>query len=93
MKSQSSLLYKHLPQKYSKIYNDGPILYLYKGNTVLCAYSFDKKKKVILVKNYTLFNFFYMSIYQFFHEGWKVISRSDFNQLKVILRLDEDLPF
>ena len=51
MKSQSSLLYKHLPQKYSKIYNDGPILYLYKGNTVLCAYSFDKKKKVILVKN------------------------------------------
>lgn len=93
MKSQFRLLYNCLPQKYSKKYNDGPSLYLYRANTVLCAYSFDKKKKVILVKDYEFFKFYYMSVYQFSQEGWKVISNSDLVSLKRILKLDEGLPF
>ena len=93
MKSQYNILCDYLPFKASNKNPLNPILYLYDGQKMLAAYSFDKIKKVIYVSDYDQVNYTYMSMYQFNCEGWEIIDKEFHNELIEALEHSKELPF
>lgn len=87
------LIYQLLPKKYNSKYHIHPILYLYNENSgeLLYAYSFDKYKKVIYVKDYETYKYRYMSLYEFTMECWKILTLDEIR--KVLSSDDEYCPY
>lgn len=93
MKCQYNILCDYLPYKASNKNPLNPVLYLYDGETILGAYSFDRVKKVIYVSDYNQSNYYYMSMYQFHNEGWIVIDVQFHNEIIRDSEQFKDLPF
>lgn len=71
MKYLSKKLSTLLPKK--SFYYDYPIIYAYNNNNVICLFSFDKRKQVILISDYDHFHYRYMSVYEFKNENYHFI--------------------
>lgn len=78
---------KYLSKKFSMIlpkksfYYDYPIIYAYNNSNVICLFSFDKRKQVILISDYDCFKYRYMSVYEFKNEHYHLIyNRFDVEQ-------------
>lgn len=84
MRSLYRIFDRYLPRDN---YNQEPILYLTNGTYVIYAYSFDRKKEVVLTSDIDKRNFRYMSIFEIFQMAWKIIHLDD---VKRILNNDFD---
>ena len=89
------LLIKLLPSmisfKYTVIY---PVIYIYNENKdiLLAVYSYDKKKKVLFVSDYNNTKYRYMSLYEFNTNNWKILTKSEYEE--IIYQLEPlGLPF
>lgn len=93
MKSKYKIFSQYLPYKASKRNSLNPILYLYNSVRMIGAYAYDRKKKVIYVSDYNQDKYYYMSIYQFDNEGWKIIDMEDHDLIIEGYAIHKELSF
>ena len=89
MKQLYNILSTYLPSKASHKYQLNPVFYIYdEYNEKVCAvYSFDKIKEVIYVSNYNKSKFWYMSLYEFKINNWKILNSNQFEKISYRTKL------
>lgn len=81
MKSPFDFFEKYLPKKCSKQNPLNPIIYIYDGEKLLGLYSFDPIKMVLYVSDYNKNKYYYMSMYQFYNEGWYITKKEYYEEI------------
>lgn len=70
-----------------------PIIYIYDGEKLLALYSFDPIKMVLYVSDYNQRNYYYMSMYQFYNEGWTITKKEYYEKIIQSYEIERDSVF
>ncbi len=93
MKCPYDIFKDYLPNKHSGKYPLNPILYIYDGDNICSAYSFDKFKLVLYISDYNQTKYRYMSLYEFNDREYIILDNKILKDLLLELECNKELPF